>query len=300
MIKNWGAVCALSALLSLPIVGFLFFDGPHCYNDDTACRSQYNQRTVNNDRTSVFVPIRDWAAANRDAIDALAAIGSVTFALALVIFTAILATKTSGLYSETAALRAIADQQATDMKESIAVANRSALAAERAAKVAEDSVVAVETPFLHPVIVGHQFKATWDGFVGSVGLGQAVQFRFRNIGRTPAILMDYYTCPIFSLGVPPPMDDLLALHTGGLSTQVIAANAVSTELSFNLNEGLYQSLFEGKFGRQGNNMLFFVGQSRYIDLFGNEFIGGFCFAYAAARNEWYGFGGAGLQLSPQS
>jgi hypothetical protein len=287
VIKSWGAFWALMALVALAAFGLrLDLSAPyHRCNGANECGEAPKNENKPTDYMAPSLAVGHFLDDHNGAVNALAAI-------VIAFFTVVLALRTGGLFKETAALRAVADQQAINMKESIAVANRSALAAERAARIAEDSLVAVETPFLHPVIVGHQFKATWDGFVGSVGLGKAVQFRFQNIGRTPAILTDYYTCPIFSLGVPSPKDDLLAMHTGGLSTQVIRAGAFSTELSFNLNEGLYQSLFEGKFGRQGNNMLFFVGQSRYIDLFGNEFISGFCFAYAAARDEWYGFGGA--------
>src|SRR5882724_11750787 len=54
----------------------------------------------------------------------------------IVFFTGVLAVKTAGLFKETAGLRAAADQQASDMKASIAAAKDAAAAAERSAIIA--------------------------------------------------------------------------------------------------------------------------------------------------------------------
>jgi hypothetical protein len=237
-------------------------------------------------------------------------------ALATVIiatFTVFLALATRGLQLATRGLQDFAKEQAGDMKNSIAEASRAATAmenvathieisataainaaasAQKSVTVAENALVAVETPYLLPIIVGHTISVTGDGWIEDIGLGEAIKFRFHNIGRTPAILMNYYSCPIMCLGLPDVIgQDLLSHHIGFNYTEVVRAGGKSNELTFGLNDGLYRGIFEGKFGPSANKQLWFVGQCRYIDLFGNEFVSGFCFAHNGTKNYFYLIGG---------
>jgi hypothetical protein len=93
----------------------------------------------------------------------------------IAIFTVVLAVKTSGLFVETAGLRSAADKQSLDMQESIAVAKRSADAAQKAAEIAEKSLSNTERAFVfmkymyaspiyapNKLVVGWDFHVVWE------------------------------------------------------------------------------------------------------------------------------------------
>jgi hypothetical protein len=174
----------------------------------------------------------------------------------------------------------------SNTKESIALTQRAAEAAERSADLAERTIDAAEAPFLYPIMVGHTVTSTPDGFIESIGLGEMVQFKFKNFGRTPAILIDVYGVPSFALGLPRPLDDLV-LHSGGIRTEVIGSGDESKVRTFNLNQTAYDRLFWAGLGSGNPNLLAFLIHVRYDDLYGNGFIARFCFAYAAGKKEWY-------------
>jgi hypothetical protein len=135
LVKNRGAAWALAALGGLAIIGFLFFDSHHCFYDHSACGNYQNYSAVDNSKGSFIVSLPDWASSNKDAIDALAAIASVVFSLSLAVFTGVLASRTSGLHAETAALRATAEQQRMDMLRSVIATEKAADAAKRTVDV---------------------------------------------------------------------------------------------------------------------------------------------------------------------
>jgi hypothetical protein len=116
--------------------------------------------------------------------------------LLLALFTGVLAYKTSGLFRETAALRAAADKQATEMLRSIKAAEKAADAAKRSA----DS----DRPHMLP----DQFKIS--GMRGPVGddgkIKSFLEWRFINYGRSPAFMKK--TCFHTHIGheLPPPPD----------------------------------------------------------------------------------------------
>lgn len=99
----------------------------------------------------------------------------------LVLFTAVLAFKTSGLFQETAGLRAAADQQALDMQASIVEARRSADAAIKAAETSERALFAAYRPLI--TITGLELK---DGTDSSHGIH--IQWGLRNSGQGVGIV----------------------------------------------------------------------------------------------------------------
>src|SRR5271166_3686464 len=105
-IKNWGAAWALVGLVGITAVGFLFFDTPHCKRNETNCIHNYSKTTKDSNSLYSLSSIGVWARDNKDAIDPLAAIGSVVFAGALVFFTATLWVATRRLAASTAELSA--------------------------------------------------------------------------------------------------------------------------------------------------------------------------------------------------
>lgn len=99
----------------------------------------------------------------------------------IVFFTAVLAYKTSGLFKETAGLRAAADQQALDMKASIAAGQKAADAADQSARAA----IAIELPIIRiaPEPIGTSEKRDGDKMIVSYWVPGLI---FSNLGRTKA------------------------------------------------------------------------------------------------------------------
>jgi hypothetical protein len=193
MVRNWGAVLALAVLIGLAAIGFLFFDLPHCYENSESCNAQQHYSAINDDHPSALVSIGNWATANREAIDALSAIGSVTFAFALVVFTGVLATKTSGLHAETAALRTAADQQSKDMVRSIAASTRAAEAMEQVGRtLGQTNEINKGIVISQREAWQQQMRAYISADTGaSIRQKKGLKFEFRpnitNHGLTPAI-----------------------------------------------------------------------------------------------------------------
>jgi len=101
-----------------------------------------------------------------------------------VIFTWVLATKTSGLYDETAAMRTVMDEQRSDMLRSIEATEILAAAAWQSADVAERSLFELERPWLF--LDGAAVKIRDDNKPNS----WIVRFNWNNVGRSPAIIQD--------------------------------------------------------------------------------------------------------------
>jgi hypothetical protein len=177
LIGNWGAAWALAGLVGIIAIGFLFSDTEHHNNNHTYSESAHNQATINDKFTASFIAVGKWAAANRETIEAVTAIGSVIFSLALVFFTGVLAAKTSGLYQATVGLRDVANQQRSDMLRSIA-------ATEKAAAAAEMAMTDLERPwlFLDGVHVRRRDINSPNSWL--------IKLKWNNVGRSPAIIQD--------------------------------------------------------------------------------------------------------------
>jgi hypothetical protein len=180
LIKNWGAAWALASLVVIAAIGFLFFDTPHCYSDKSDCISQYHYRAIYNNSSEPLDSVIKWVVDNRDAVEVLAGLGSLFFSAALALFTLVLASKTSGLYAETAGLRDAADKQRGDLLRSIKAAEDSA----RAAELSAEAAIGIELPRLFVSKI--EFKHIL------INVDEIV-VTITNYGRTPAFVF-WQTC----------------------------------------------------------------------------------------------------------
>lgn len=117
----------------------------------------------------------------------------------IVFFTAVLAVKTGGLFTETAGLRSAADQQALDMKASIKAATDAAsaaasqaLSAARQAKVAEDALFKFERPYILVTSLSY-IKPPETRQIGDkirIVPGHHVTYKIGNFGRMAGLVHD--------------------------------------------------------------------------------------------------------------
>jgi hypothetical protein len=179
--------------------------------------------------------------------------------------------------------------QSREMKNSIAVSDKIAEAAIKSANVAEQALLMAETPYLVPEITDCRVRTSADS-IYEIDLGNTVTFHINNYGRTPATIYDIYSC-LFPAYALPDQIDTTSLHTNLTKTDIIPAHKRSTDYYFSLNDGLRDSLFRGK--KDANRyIIFFIGHIRFGDVFGNEYISGFCLARNGATGEFYGLGGS--------
>jgi hypothetical protein len=180
--------------------------------------------------------------------------------------------------------------QSREMKKSIAVSDKIAEAAMKSANVAEQALLMAETPYLVPEITDCRIRTSADS-IYEVDLGNTVTFHIHNYGRTPATIYDIYSC-LFPAYALPEQIDTTGLHTNLTKTEIIPAHKRSTDYHFSLNDGLRESLFRGK-KDAARYIIFFIGHIRFGDVFGSEYISGFCFARNGTTGEFYGIGGDG-------
>ena len=123
--------------------------------------------------------------------------------LLIVIFTGVLAWKTGGLHKETAAMRAVMDEQRSDMLRSIKAAEDNAAAARAAADAAKlnaEALIDGERAHLYAVIKTSNIRETLRGPIlfsnspsmddGIIEPRPKVIFVLKNLGRTPAIVKE--------------------------------------------------------------------------------------------------------------
>jgi hypothetical protein len=55
LIKNLGAAWALTGLIGLVVVGFVFFDTERCYRNNAACIDQNNHASINNNSSPIVI-----------------------------------------------------------------------------------------------------------------------------------------------------------------------------------------------------------------------------------------------------
>ena len=79
LVKNYGAASALTSLVVIAVIGFLFFDTPHCYSDKSACISQYHNRAIYNNSSEPLLSVFRWAVDNRAAVEVLAGLAPFSF-----------------------------------------------------------------------------------------------------------------------------------------------------------------------------------------------------------------------------
>lgn len=106
-----------------------------------------------------------------------------TFEDPVALFTAVLTFFTGLLFVATCGLWYMAVRQARDMKDSIAVNKVSADAAKKSADVGERALTHLERPYLFLTYERPDFSSVGDG-----AMSFRVRFKFKNYGRTPAII----------------------------------------------------------------------------------------------------------------
>jgi hypothetical protein len=204
------------------------------------------------------------------------------YALWTAAFTGVLAFSTILLWSETS--------------NASSAAERAAKAAESGAKIAELALLSVEVPYLYPYIRKHgikrEFTETKDWHVKGFEYGnEFITYYFKNFGRTPAEIIEVFSVVRFGMGIPAPIiaPTYPFNHLSGI---VVADGDESDDFPCDLTEFMYRNVYRGGFNPQ-RDIVWFSGYARYLDVFGNEYVVGFCLAFSPMHDKFYSMGGAG-------
>ncbi|WP_267359768.1 MULTISPECIES: hypothetical protein [unclassified Methylobacterium] len=167
----------------------------------------------------------------------------------------------------------------------IGVAMKAASAAERSAALAEAALLGAEAPFIYATAEGWR-KGDPLAPGNRPGFGA---FTLHNHGRSPAIVREVYASPLRSRylpqGIPfPPMQS--ALH----KVQIIPPGSSNEPHRF--TDAAFTRDADAKTDNEGVHWI--VGQVRYTDPFGVQYLTGFCFAYNAFSHRFYLQGGSDL------
>jgi hypothetical protein len=171
------------------------------------------------------------------------------------------------------AMKTIGADQSRDMRASIAVAKESAEAAMKSARVSEIALESAETPYLYPTVMTACKHKEWLLF----------SYAFENFGRSPAIVREIYDGPTLSsglpaaIGFPPPQSNLGKSYVVAVGKHSPDRNMA---ISFPIGDGQ-------------NAAVWLMGQVRYSDVFGNQFLSGFCFSLNPVSVAFTTYGGAG-------
>lgn len=200
------------------------------------------------------------------------------FTVILTLSTIALWRATAGLFVETAGLRDAADKQRTDTLRSIKATEIAANAAERSA----DAVQIVEGAYVYPDILTENIADSLSAFRQSeVRTNRLrVSFRFKNFGKTPAII-GFYQADLFHRDGGP------RLRSAGVSPIQVAQKTI-------LGAGEATEPMEteiGDFSRQEwgslclhqSTRLHFAGEIRYADIWGNKWLFPFEWEYSGAK-----------------
>jgi hypothetical protein len=208
----------------------------------------------------------------------------------LVLFNGILAIFTVRLFYNAA-------EQARDTKAAIAVADRSAKAAERNAKTAELALLSVEIPYLYPYIRTHGINVETVGDpetrqIKSFDYGnEFITYYFKNFGRTPAEIIEVFSVIHLGMGHPPPIT-VPSIPFIRLSGVVVADGGESENFPRDLTERMYQTIYRGGFNPE-LDLVWFSGYAKYRDVFLNEYVVVFCLAFSPRDGKFYPMGGEG-------
>lgn len=201
----------------------------------------------------------------------------------IVFFTALLASKTAGLYTETAALRSVADAQRGDLLRSIRAAENSAHAAQKSADVAEAALTIAERPYFvprEPKLKMYRFgqpgmppsdPQTWVG---------TLEYGFLNMGRTVGFLKEATVQLIFVEELPPvprysDPKPLLGHYPVGSGNKYECPVYLVKEIDYNTFSRIMR----------GDLKPFFFGYVRYTDVLGYMHTEGFCFRFFSIETD---------------
>jgi hypothetical protein len=208
----------------------------------------------------------------------------------LVLFNGILAIFTVRLFYNAA-------EQARDTKAAIAVADRTAKAAERNAKTAELALLSVEIPYLYPYVRTHGINVEVVGEtetpqIKSFDYGnEFITYYFKNFGRTPAEIIEVFSVIHLGMGHPPPIT-VPSVPFIRLSGVVVADGGESENFPRDLTEHMYQTIYRRGFNPE-MDLVWFSGYARYRDVFQNEYVAVFCLAFSPRDGKFYPMGGEG-------
>lgn len=163
---------------------------------------------------------------------------------------------------------------------------KAADAAEKSANVAELALIGAEAPFIFATAEGwHKGDPKAPG--DQPGFGS---FTLHNYGRSPAIVRDVYPGPVLSRGMPAPIG-FPPPHTALHKTEIIPAGGHGEP--FRLSSGAFDYPGWGTGAESDPEAThWIVGQVRYTDPFGTQYVTGFCFAHNPRSNRFYGQGGS--------
>jgi hypothetical protein len=212
----------------------------------------------------------------------------VEFTRQLAYYTLGLFIATGTLVIATGCLAYLGWRQARDMKESLAIAKESADAAMKSALVAEQTLYGTEAPFIFIIIA-----PTHGDAIVTVASPQGVEYpehvscTFHNYGRSPAIIREIYLTCITSYWIPDPCP-FPPLQSHFFQSEIVGPNGSSQPNALPQIASFLPN--DGKIHRGAS--VFVSGQVRYADVFGNQYLSGFCYAFNARSNKFYAIGGA--------
>jgi hypothetical protein len=165
-------------------------------------------------------------------------------------------------------------------------AKLSADAANRQALIAESALFAVEIPYLFIVVKSHRIVVenclikkigtmNADGIgIDEIDYSDIITFCFENAGRTPATIIEFFSTVGFEDW--PPASVVPSAKPSTWATEIVVAQGRSKERGCQF--GADKLLFGGEFDKEREGLCF-KGYVRYADVFENEYIYGFCFAF---------------------
>jgi hypothetical protein len=164
-----------------------------------------------------------------------------------------------------------------------------------AAKTAELALLSVEIAYLYPYVRTHGINVEKIGEterpqVKSFDYGNDfITYYFKNFGRTPAEIIEVFSVIGFGMGQPPPIP--VPSHPFiRLSGSVVAVGGESEDFPCDLTEFMYQNVYRGGFNPK-TDMVWFSGYARYLDVFENEYVVGFCLCFSPKDGKFYSMGG---------
>jgi hypothetical protein len=190
----------------------------------------------------------------------------------------------------TAALVIVSAGQGYFLLRSDRTARISADAAKKSAEAAEAALFKVEVAYPYAMIRDHWINVEQNRIRG-VNMGTVVSFYFTNHGRTPAAITEVFCQLYCERGIPPPILPPDRPYNWFDGT-VVPAGQDSKDFTFNMNQGMFDGYYAGKFADE-SNIVWLIGYARYEDVFDNKYILGFCFAFGTQKATFYPVGGDG-------
>lgn len=189
----------------------------------------------------------------------------------LVIFTALLAWKTSGLFTETAGLRDAADKQRLDTLRSIEAAEKAAKATERAADTTAASVDLTKRQLRAYVTVNGIITAKDPGALDAKE-GFAVLIDIKNSGQTPALdSLQWARIEIREF----PLTTLLPIHCLENSPKGILPPEAKSLMFPTFTRDL--TIIEKNAILKNHTAIYVYGEVDYLDIFGERHLTQFRF-----------------------